>query len=44
VAAATIGKDPKPEAVAYKGDGNPKRQKHSNSAPSGFVPDIATNP
>jgi hypothetical protein len=44
VAAAIIGKEPKPEAVADNGDAKPKRQKHSNSVPSGLAPDIATNP
>jgi hypothetical protein len=43
VAAAIIGKESKPEAMADYGNTNPKRQKQSNSAPSGLAPDIATN-
>jgi murein L,D-transpeptidase YcbB/YkuD len=47
LAAAIIGKEPKPEAVTDNGDAT-KRQKHSNSpsqaASSGLAPDIATTP
>jgi murein L,D-transpeptidase YcbB/YkuD len=44
LAAAIMGKAPKPEAVADNADPKPKPQKPSSASPSGLVPGIATNP
>jgi murein L,D-transpeptidase YcbB/YkuD len=41
VAAAVIGKESKPEAVADNADPKPKPQKQSGAAPSGLAPGIA---
>ncbi len=43
VAAAIIGKEPKPEAVADNADPKPKSQKSGSAAPSGLAPGIANS-